>query len=166
MSWPKRTEERTMNFVDRACIGSSLVLLIGALTGCPAPPRGCGGCTYKMASFTAVPTAAVESATLKASVKHVGACPQGTFPNDCTETISYEARCALGTTGTVTLPMLVDAAPTNPNRSAKLSVKLAGNPTPVVITGTVLPGAGSTTLPASPCPPPAIDPYVTLPNVN
>ncbi|HWB77283.1 MAG TPA: hypothetical protein VG755_20090 [Nannocystaceae bacterium] len=112
-----------------------------------------------------MPISGVASAQLKASIKHVGACPQPSFPSDCTETLTYETRCALGTTGTVTLPVLIDAAASNPNRSAKLSVTITGNPTPVVITGTMLP-TGSGTLPATPCAPPTINPYVTLPNVN
>jgi len=152
--------------ISRILCAVSLVLVIPAATGCPAPPRGCAGCTYKTATFTTVPTGTVESASVKAMVKHVGSCPQGSFPADCTEILSYDVKCKLGTKSTITLPMLIDAASDNTNRSARLSVKLVGSPTPTVINGTVETGPGSSSLPATPCAPPTIDPYTTLPDVQ
>jgi hypothetical protein len=156
-----------MRILSNLLAGSALGLIVVTLGGCPPPIRVCLGCTYKTATFSAVPTSNIESASLKAQVKHVGTCPQGSFPNDCTEWLSYNAFCtgAVGSAAILTLPMLVDAAPTNPNRTATLTVKLRGNPNPVVLNGTIQTGNGSSVLLASPCPPPTIDPYVTLPNV-
>ncbi len=154
-----------MHTARRLLIASGLGLIVATLCGCPPPQRICLGCTYKMATFSAVPTSNIESASIKTSVKHVGACPQSRFPDGCTEVLSYNVQCALGG-GTITMPMLIDAAPTNPNRAAQLSVKLVGNPNPVVINGVVAGGSGSSTLPATPCPPPTVDPYVTLPDVH
>jgi hypothetical protein len=145
-------------------IGSMLALTVVTLGGCPPPVRICLGCTYKTATFSAVPTSNIESASLKVSVKHVGTCPQGTFPDNCTEVLTYNVQCSLGSTP-LTLPMLIDAAPDNPNRSATLTVKVRGNANPVTINGVVASGSGVGTLPSTPCPPPVIDPYVTLPNV-
>lgn len=135
------------------------------LPGCIAPLRVCTSCTYKPVSFTGVPSGNIETATLGVSVKHVGACPQKSFPTDCTETLSYSVKCAVGSGSAVTLPMLIDAAATNPNRSAKLTVKTVGG-TSVTLTGVVGSGSGSPNLPTTPCAPPTVDPYVTLPNVN
>lgn len=143
---------------------TAVASLLVLLTACPVPMRVCTGCTYKLVTFAAVPTGTIESASVKAQVKHVGTCPQSRFPDGCTESLSYNVKCAV-TPGSVTLPLLIDAADSNTNRSAKLSVKRAGNPTPTVITGTMASGAGTSTLPGTPCPPPTVDPYVMLPDV-
>jgi hypothetical protein len=130
----------------------------------PPPARVCTGCTFKMATFSAVPTSGIVSASIKVLVTHSGACPQRLYPDNCTETLTYDVKCALGSSSMVTLPILIDAADSNNNRSATMTVKLSSGSTQT-ITGSLNTGSGTTTLPATPCPPPTVDPYVTLPDV-
>ena len=153
-----------MNMSRKLLVGSLLFLGLATQSSCISPIRVCTGCKFRMSTVSGAPTSGIDTATLEVSVKHSGSCPQRGFPNDCTEVLTYDVKCALGTTGGATLPFLVDAASSNGTRKAKLTVKLVGNPTPITINGTV--GTTDiTTLPATSCPPPTIDPYVTLPNV-
>jgi hypothetical protein len=153
-----------MRKISRLLALASLTALAVSAPGCVSPIRVCTGCTFKMVTFTEMPTGSVDTATLTAKVKHVGACPQSRFPDNCNESLSYNVKCAVGSGAVVTLPMLIDAADDNPNRSAKVVVKLVGG-SPVTKTGVVATGAGTTTLPATPCPPPTVDPYSTLPQI-
>lgn len=153
-----------MPFGRRTLAGAALGLTIVLTTGCPAPPRICTACTYKTATFTSYPTSGVTSALLTATVKHSGYCPQRSgAPTGCTETLTYSVAC--NTSGTFTAPVLIDGDPTKSTRSAKILVKRTGLPD-LPLTGTMETGTGTPTLPTTLCPPPAIDPYVTLPNVN
>lgn len=152
-----------MNRSRKLLVGSLLFLGLSQ-SGCISPIRTCTGCKYRMSTVSGAPTSNIDTATLEVSVKHSGACPQRGFPSDCTEVLTYDVKCALGSSGSASLPFLVDAASSNGTRKAKLNVKLIGSSTTTVINGTV----GTTdisTLPATPCTPPTIDPYVTLPNI-
>lgn len=135
------------------------------LTACPPPPRICTNCTYKRATFTAVPPAPVTSATMTATVTHVGACPQSAGPPNCTETLTWDVKCKLPTGSapqTVVLDMMINALPNNVSQQATLVVQPTSGP-PVTIVGTVSPtNGGSKTRPADPCPPP---PVPTVPNL-
>lgn len=153
-----------MNTSRKLLVGSLLLLSLATQSSCVSPIRSCAGCKFRMATVSGAPTSGIDTATLEVSVKHSGSCPQRGFPADCTEVLTYDVKCALGTTGGATVPFLIDAASSNRTRKAKLTVTLVGNPTPVTPAVTV--GTTDITpLPATACPPPTIDPYVTLPNI-
>jgi hypothetical protein len=158
----------------RATKAARLAVLLAAgiaMTSCGTVPRACTGCKYKSTvTFSGLPTGTITSATMEITVKHPEACPQPSFPNKCTEKLTYDVKCKLGTSSTLTTPFFIDALSTVTTHTAKITVVKAGVTT--VHTGTVdlssnVAGGAAppTTIIPTPCPPPALDPYTGLPTV-
>lgn len=157
----------------RATKAARLAVLLAAgiaMTSCGTVPRACTGCKYKSTvTFSGLPTGTITSATMEITVKHPEACPQSSFPNKCTEKLTYDVKCKLGTASTLTTPFFIDALSTVTTHTAKITVVKEGVTT--VHTGTVdlnsnvNGGAAPPSSIPTPCPPPALDPYTGLPTV-
>jgi hypothetical protein len=153
-------------------LGAFALLAASLVPGCGTPVRACTGCKYKsQVSFTNLPTGTITSAQMEVKVKHSGACPQSDKPANCTEVMTYDVLCKLGTASAITVPFFIDASPTIRTHTAKITVVKSGNTT--VHTGTVnmtsnVDGGGpppTTTMP-TPCSPPALNPYDPFPNIE
>lgn len=147
------------------------VLLAATLPGCVAPTRTCTGCKYKsQVQFTELPTGSITSAQMEVKVTHSGACPQSDKPANCTEVMTYNVLCKLGTASSITVPFFIDAADTNGTRQAELTVVKAGKATThtgvVNMTSNVNGGASPPSSIPTPCSPPALDPYNPFPAVE
>lgn len=143
-----------------------------ATSGCGGAIRTCTGCTYRpTVSFSGLPTGTITTATMEVKVKHSGACPQSGFPSNCTEVLTYDVKCKLGTSSSVEIPFFIDASSTIRTQTAKITVKQGVVTT--THTGTVdfnssVTGGGAppSSMP-TPCPPPTLDPYsTTVPKVE
>jgi len=134
--------------------------------------RVCAGCKYKsQVSYTGLPTGTITSAQMEVKVTHSGACPQSDKPANCTEVMTYNVLCKLGTASSITVHFFIDASSTNTSHQAKITVVKSGNTT--THTGTVNQSSNvtggaappTTTMP-TPCSPPTLDPYTTFPAVE
>jgi len=136
-----------------------------------SPSRACTGCKYKsQVSFSSLPTGTITSAQVEVKVTHDGPCPQEDEDDDCTEVMTYDVLCKLGTASTITVPFFIDAPTNNRTHIAKLTVVKNGNTT--VHTGSVnhssdvTGGAAPPVSIPTPCPPPSLDPYTTFPAIE
>lgn len=145
-----------------------------ALAACGGSVRVCTGCKYKsQVSFTSLPTGSnITAAQMEVKVTHSGACPQSDKPANCTEVMTYNVKCMLGTATAITVPFFIDAAPTNRSHQARIFVTKGGTTTThtgtVNLTSNVDGGSGPppTALMPVPCPPPGLNPYDPFPNVE
>jgi hypothetical protein len=157
----------------RILVGAGALLLSTlAPSGCGGGSRVCSGCTYKSkVSFSGLPTGTITTATMEVTVKHSGTCPQSGFPNNCTEVLTYDVKCKLGTARSVDIPFFIDAAPTIMTHTAKITVKKgivttthAGT---VDFNSNVTGGGAPPSSMPTPCPTPYLDPYsTTIPTVQ
>lgn len=150
----------------------ALALVAAMLSSCTVPLRICTGCTYKSkVNFDGLPTGTITSAKMEVKVTHSGACPQSGFPANCTEVLTYDVKCKLGTSQSLSIPFFIDAAPTIMTHVAKIIVTVGTSPTTingvVDLTSNVTGGQAPPTSLPTPCPPPHLDPYsTTVPKVQ
>jgi hypothetical protein len=149
----------------------AVILAAGfAMTDCGGILRSCPTCKYKSTvTFSGLPTGTITSATMEITVKHPEACPQPSFPNKCTEKLTYDVKCKLGTSSTLTTPFFIDALSTVRTHTAKITVVKEGVTTvhsgTVDLTSNVTGGSAPPSSIPTPCPPPTLDPYTGLPTV-
>jgi len=120
--------------------------------------------------FTGLPTGTITSAQMEVKVTHSGACPQSGKPTNCTEVMTYNVLCKLGTASSITVPFFIDASPTIRTHQAKIIVVKAGNTTThtgtVNMSSNVTGGAAPPSSMPTPCPPPTLNPYDPFPAVE
>jgi hypothetical protein len=153
-------------------VGRLLALVVAGLgmNNCGGAARLCAGCKYKSTvTFSGLPTGTLTSATMVTTVKHSGACPQTAGTTNCTETYTYDIKCKLGTSSSLTTPFFIDAASTVTTHTAKITVVKSGVTTvhvgTVDLNSNVNGGAAPPSTMPTPCPPPTLDPYSNLPTL-
>ena len=133
------------------------------------PLRICTGCSYKSSvNFAGLPTGTLTSASMEITVLHAGTCPQS-GPTNCKEKLVYNVQCQLGTSSTATFPFFIDAATTITSHTAKITVVKSGVTTThtgaVQLSSNVTGGGAPPSSIPTPCAPPTINPYVSLPTL-
>lgn len=150
----------------------SVAALALTFSGCGGAVRVCDGCTYKsIVNFTDLPLGTVTSAKMEVKVTHSGVCPQAGHPNNCTEVLTYNVKCKIGTTQNLSIPFFIDAAPTIASHVAKIIITVGGTTTTHVgnvdLTSNVTGGGAPPSSMPTPCPPPHLNPYsTTVPKVE